>query len=852
MTLKHTNITPIPNNEPDAIPALWNTRYDEIDENFQDLDSRTSTVEKEVIEARGAFPSVPIAIANVEDRIAKVETDISGVDAASVAQIKRATHLDWLYRYDRINFEFFTSDYTLIDKVPTAVSAGILGDDSIDVESTAGIIAGDYYVLSDADTTVMIRVKAVLSANRLRLYDSLDKQWDNTATVSLHNFTLDPLTNDATGRIGAIWLSKTINIGNKSGKVVLRRSNGVGAVKLFYRAVDDAIWHESEAVLQDSSTNEVPAGFVDYGFDIPLPENIKLRVEVEGEAVTIQHIVAFGLQYLDVVNQRISEIMAAQITDRVSAQENLLNAKNEIEARQTRNEFDWQNHLQATKLDWAYRYDRLNFEAFTPDYTLINKPIIEIREPAVSGSNVIDVGDSTHFEVGDYYVLSDSTHTKLIKVAAIHTDNIITIEGKLDRRWDVDSKVSKCNFDIIATHDAVAKNGAMWISKPIAISLDELDGFAVIRRSYSAAEVKLFWIDDTHTEWQESIATLREVGGVDSKDGIPVGFADYEYSLPLSSVGKIRIEVIDPSNSHPVTIQHIATVGLFNTQSINNRISVVAEDLGNAKSRQDLIDLNFRQHRLAYDLDWAYRSDRMNYEFFMPEYTLINRPVTAVREPAVLGDNTIDVGDTSHFDVGDYYVLHEGGHGHDSGEHTKLIKVSAIHTDNIITIEGVLDRRWEAGSTVSKCNLTIIGANNAVGNDGEMWISRKFTISNDGNGGRVIIRRTHNDAEIKLFWLDDTHTSWQESVGTLRKVGEPDDEDGIAIGFADYQYQIPISGAGKIRIEIVDPPLTVNGVLHYNTRPITIQHIVTAGVFDTTISNVTNVTSITSFNGGTY
>lgn len=40
MTLPHQQITPIPNTEPEAVPSLWNTRYSEIDENFNYLNKR--------------------------------------------------------------------------------------------------------------------------------------------------------------------------------------------------------------------------------------------------------------------------------------------------------------------------------------------------------------------------------------------------------------------------------------------------------------------------------------------------------------------------------------------------------------------------------------------------------------------------------------------------------------------------------------------------------------------------------------------------------------------------------------------------------------------------------------------
>ena len=45
-------ITPIPNNEPEAIPSLWNTRYHEIDANFANLDQRQTSTENEIAGAR--------------------------------------------------------------------------------------------------------------------------------------------------------------------------------------------------------------------------------------------------------------------------------------------------------------------------------------------------------------------------------------------------------------------------------------------------------------------------------------------------------------------------------------------------------------------------------------------------------------------------------------------------------------------------------------------------------------------------------------------------------------------------------------------------------------------------------
>ena len=73
MALPHAAITPIPNNEPDAVPSLWNDRYLEIDENFGNLEGRTGSLEGEVQAARGGQQTV-------DARMDQIEGDIEGLD----------------------------------------------------------------------------------------------------------------------------------------------------------------------------------------------------------------------------------------------------------------------------------------------------------------------------------------------------------------------------------------------------------------------------------------------------------------------------------------------------------------------------------------------------------------------------------------------------------------------------------------------------------------------------------------------------------------------------------------------------------------------------------------------------
>lgn len=84
MALPHNTITPIPNNEPDAVPALWNTRYTEIDDNFRNLDGRVAVNENEVITARKGKASLDARLDDMASRISVTSVDMQNATVAAV------------------------------------------------------------------------------------------------------------------------------------------------------------------------------------------------------------------------------------------------------------------------------------------------------------------------------------------------------------------------------------------------------------------------------------------------------------------------------------------------------------------------------------------------------------------------------------------------------------------------------------------------------------------------------------------------------------------------------------------------------------------------------------------------
>ncbi len=75
MPLPVNKITQIPNNEPDAVPSLWNTRYDEIDQNFAYLEAERGKAASELAGARGGKENVGQRISDIEQQVTQLSPE---------------------------------------------------------------------------------------------------------------------------------------------------------------------------------------------------------------------------------------------------------------------------------------------------------------------------------------------------------------------------------------------------------------------------------------------------------------------------------------------------------------------------------------------------------------------------------------------------------------------------------------------------------------------------------------------------------------------------------------------------------------------------------------------------------
>lgn len=293
--LPNPSITPIPNNEPDAVPSLWNVRYQEIDENFDNLDNRTEAIESEIQAARAGKPNLSETINAIVTQIGGISGTLNGL--ASPTSVQNAVTLDWLYRNRRIAFELFAAGYNLQNHLGVSVTSGIMGDDSLDVADTSGVKIGEDYLLSDATDTALVRITAIHSGTRLRLAANLSRNWGAGAKLTGSTLVARP-EGGVDAAIGAQWVSKAINLGedNASRAVVIRRSLNAGEARLYFRDAYTTAWTERSWSVRRSGggTSGVPEGFADYEYVIPMRGDGYMRLVVDGEAMVIKHVVALG------------------------------------------------------------------------------------------------------------------------------------------------------------------------------------------------------------------------------------------------------------------------------------------------------------------------------------------------------------------------------------------------------------------------------------------------------------------------------------------------------------------------------------------------------------------------------
>ena len=230
-------------------------------------------------------------IDGVSSQLDQVGGIVSGLEETSAVAVQTAVGLDWLYRDNKIAFELFRPGYTLIDTADIPLVQGVAGDDSIDIDSTAGLHVNEYYVARDTEGSILVKITSILSDQRIRIDANLPR--DLTTGVLTRCSMVRNAEHVAVGVVGDIWLSKLVAVEDDAsgGAVVIRRTLNSGDARLYFRDATHPIWTEVIWSMRRQG-DDIPEGMADYEYVVPFKGDSSLRVDIAVEDVSIAHIVA--------------------------------------------------------------------------------------------------------------------------------------------------------------------------------------------------------------------------------------------------------------------------------------------------------------------------------------------------------------------------------------------------------------------------------------------------------------------------------------------------------------------------------------------------------------------------------
>lgn len=222
------------------------------------------------------------------------EARLNTVEVAGSISVGRAFGL---WSGEAADFELFAdAPYIWRDIDPRAVIQTVAGDESVDVDSTAGLRVGDAYVIRDDDGgTEVVEVSEILSPQRFRATAILAKSRDATGTLSRTSWIVN--AGHALAQDGGVLYSRPIRVlrYDDSGRVILRRDAGDGVIALAVRdAATGGAWTDGPLLTSTAAADVEDR--VDLEYQVPLGGVVEVRLTAHagesGQPIRVDHILA--------------------------------------------------------------------------------------------------------------------------------------------------------------------------------------------------------------------------------------------------------------------------------------------------------------------------------------------------------------------------------------------------------------------------------------------------------------------------------------------------------------------------------------------------------------------------------
>ncbi len=289
MSLPHSTITPITDTNPSAVPSLWNVRYTEIDENFQDIDVRQEALETDVANARGDKPTLADKVTDIVSSVTSLDARTGALELDSAIAVSEAVKLDWLYRNMRFATELWTPNWTLLDDIEITVTEAVAGSQRVEVSDKSDLVEGEEYVIFDNNAVESVVVGTILTgAEAFEATVPLSNTFTN-ATLKRSSFTIENGT--GTAEDGDMYFCGPLNLGSDDidKALIIRRDDNDTELKLYYQDDTHTTW--TEAHWEWRRTVEGQTGVIEVEYRVPSRDNMNLKLVAVAGTITSQVVI---------------------------------------------------------------------------------------------------------------------------------------------------------------------------------------------------------------------------------------------------------------------------------------------------------------------------------------------------------------------------------------------------------------------------------------------------------------------------------------------------------------------------------------------------------------------------------
>jgi hypothetical protein len=172
----------------------------------------------------------------------------------------------------------------------------------VDVQSTAGLVIGDSYVILDDDgSTEVVTVAEILSPVRFRCADVLISSRDDTGTLSRTSWDIRP--GYALAQDGGILFSRPLHLGGDDvdKALVIRREDSAAEARVYFQDANHPTWTEAPWTWRRPSSIGLPdLGLIDVEYRLPARGALRVMIVIEGaaEPLMIKHILGLARETL--------------------------------------------------------------------------------------------------------------------------------------------------------------------------------------------------------------------------------------------------------------------------------------------------------------------------------------------------------------------------------------------------------------------------------------------------------------------------------------------------------------------------------------------------------------------------